>query len=181
LQNASSLNYPLQAELVSERECDNYHDHTKSENVFALSSNIRIPYQASSLDMQNYQMLDQSNTDLERLNTKSASHNKRQLKVCEVKSRIDTNHKQKQQLSYGQTNYSNPLTYVMVKGRVKPTFDYIVSTLPYAEPVLSHIQKQQHFQMKIDENQSQKKSKTLKVSNEFKIGSPFKKTPIKDL
>lgn len=125
-------------------------------------------------------MLDQSNTDLERLNTNFASQNKRQLKVCEVKSRIDTNHKQKQQLSYGQTNYSNPLTYVMVKGRVKPTFEYIVSTLPYAEPVLSHIQKQ-HFQMKINENHSQGKFKTLRAGHEFNFGSPFKKTPIKDL
>jgi hypothetical protein len=56
-----------------------------------------------------------------------------------------------------------------------------VSTLPYAEPVLSHIQKQQNFQMKIDENGSLRKLKTLKVSNEFKIGSPFKKTPSKDV
>jgi hypothetical protein len=86
-------------------------------------------------------MLDHSNIDLQRIKTNSAHQNKRQLKVCEVKSRIDTNHKQRGQLSYGQTNYCNPLTYVMVKGRVKPTFDYIVSTLPYAEPVLSHIQK----------------------------------------
>lgn len=69
----------------------------------------------------------------------------------------------------------------MVKGRVKPTFDYIVSTLPYAEPVLSHIQIQQNFQMKIDENNSQRKQKTFKMSNEFKVGSPFKKTPSKDV
>jgi hypothetical protein len=35
--------------------------------------------------------------------------------------------------------------------------------------------------MKIDENYSQRKLKTLKVSNDFKIGSPFKKTPSKDV
>lgn len=68
--------------------------------------------------------------------------------LIEVKARVDTNNRGGKYGQFG-TVQASPLTYVLMKGRVKSTFNYIVDNLhTYAEPLLQHVSKQSEIRYK---------------------------------
>jgi hypothetical protein len=77
-----------------------------------------------------------------RRRTTSGSPKTKPNAQIEIKARVDTNNRGGKHGQYS-SYYQSPLTYVLMKGRVKSTFNYIVDNLhTYAEPLLQHVSKQ---------------------------------------
>ena len=85
-----------------------------------------------------------------------------------MKARVDTNnHRRFGQYGQYGTVQASPLTYVLMKGRVKSTFNYIVDNLhTYAEPLLQHVSKQSEVRYKHGHKETKIK-KSLQSPHQF--------------
>lgn len=136
----------------------------KFDNIFALSSNVKIPKTRERME-------DEPPMSLEENKFSSPKH--KHINLLNVKARVNSNNHGLAKNEYGHSIYQSPLTYVLMKGQVKSTFNYIVDNLhTYASPLFSHVSKQQSTTLKTLEH---KQKEQIKPGRKI-LMSPLKKS-----